>query len=234
MNIPPGVAGYFRHDTEMIYLFDEGNEGDARIFEVAKNLHEGTHQLHYFFSRQINKWGKIDFSQSWIGEGLAEYFGAHKIKENGDIEFIGLNYSRLKEAQDVAQQFKAQGKEYPLVELSEMVSWKRYSDAMEYAGKRGLPPNYGHLLFIYQQGWAFFYMCADNLGGKYTKQLGDYFRLVLNKEEGQDVFRRAFKIRDEDEWEPLQKDFEKFMKELLVKDLSPYRYKPPSRKTASK
>lgn len=235
IGIPPGVAGYFNQQTEMIYLFDEGNEGDARIFEVAKNLHEGTHQLHYFFARQINKWAHVPFSQSWIGEGLSEYFGAHKIADDGTVDFIGLNYSRLKEAQEIAAQFKAQNKEYPIVDLKEMVSWKRYSEAVDYAGKIGLQnPGMGHLLFIYEQGWAFFYMCMDNLDGKYRKQLSDYFRMVLNKEEGQDVFRRAFKIKDDDEWEPLQKEFATFMKGLLTKDLAPYRYKPQKRPTAAK
>ena len=229
IDIPSFAAGYFNGETEFVYLYDEGNEGDARIFEIAKNLHEGTHQLHHFFARQLNNWRKLDISQSWIGEGLAEYFGAHKMKQDGTIEFTQLNYSRMKEAQIMAKELKDAKQEYPIAEISEMVKWTSYGQATEYAHKRGVNPNIGMGVFIYQQGAMLLYMCLDGLNGKYKKQMGDYFKMVLMQEEGQAPFRRAFGIRDEDEWEPLQKDFEAFVKDMLVKDLSGYRYTPPKR-----
>jgi hypothetical protein len=64
--------------------------------------------------------------------------------------------------------------------------------------------------------------------------LGNYMRRVLMKEEGQEVFRQCFNIRDEEDWEPLQKDFDAYMKELLVKDLSSYRYVPKRKPAAGK
>jgi hypothetical protein len=229
IDIPSFAAGYFNDETEFVYLYDEGNEGDARIFEIAKNLHEGTHQLHHFFARQLNNWRKTGISQSWIGEGLAEYFGAHKMKRDGTIEFTQLNYSRMREAQEIAKELKAAKLEYPIAEISEMVKWTSYGEATQYAVKRGVQPGLGMSLFIYQQGAMLLYMCMDGLDGKYKKQMGDYFKMVLMQREGQEPFRVAFGIRDEDEWEELQKDFEKFVKDLLVKDLSSYRYEPPKR-----
>jgi hypothetical protein len=229
--IPSFAAGYFNGETEFVYLYDEGTDGDDRIFEISKNLHEGTHQLHHFFARQLNNWRQLNISQSWIGEGLAEYFGAHKMKPDGTIEFTQLNFSRMREAQEMAKGYASltPPQEYPIAEIKEMVTWTSYSQAGEYANQRKLNPGHGMPLFIYQQGAMLLYMCLDGLGGKYKDQIGKYFKMVLMQEEGQEPFRRAFNIRDDDEWEPLQQDFEAFVKEILKKDLSSYRYTPPKR-----
>jgi hypothetical protein len=234
ISIPSFAAGYFNGDTEFVYLYDEGTDGDDRIFEISKNLHEGTHQLHHFFARQLNNWRPLNISQSWIGEGLAEYFGAHKMKPDGTIEFTQLNFSRMREAQDMAKGYASiqPPQEYPIAEIKEMVTWTSYGQAGEYAQRRGLNPGHGMPLFIYQQGSMLLYMCLDGLNGKYKDKMGKYFKMVLMQEEGQEPFRRAFDIKDDDEWEPLQKDFEAFVKDLLKKDLSPYRYTPPSRGSA--
>jgi hypothetical protein len=231
-NIPDYAAGYFEWSTAWVFLYDERNEGEARVFEIGKNLHEGAHQLEHWFGRQLNSWREPKHSQSWFGEGMAEYFGAHKMKADGTIEFIGMNVSRLGEARAQQAQLKQRGKEYPIVELHEMVTWTNYGQAGEYANKRQYDPSWGMGMFIYQQGWAFFHMCMDGLNGKYREKLDAYLKSVLMREEGPEAFRRAFKIRDEDDWEPLQKDFDAYMKGLLTKDLSPYRYDPPKRPAA--
>jgi hypothetical protein len=229
--IPSFAAGYFNFETEYVYLYDEGNEGDDRIFEISKNLHEGTHQLHHFFARQLNFWRKHNISQSWIGEGLAEYFGAHKMKPDGTIEFTQLNWSRMREAQEMAKGYASfkPPQEYPIAEVKEMVTWTSYGQADEYAKTRGINPGHGMSLFIYQQGSMLLYMCLDGLNGKYKDKMGKYFKMVLMQEEGQEPFRRAFEIIDDDDWEPLQKDFEAFVKDMLTKDLSAYHYTPPKR-----
>lgn len=230
MNLPDGVGGYFEWSTAWIYLFDERNEGDARIFEIAKNLHEGTHQLDHWFGMQMNDWRpNKKFTQSWIGEGLAEYFGAHKVKEDGILEFTGRNYTRLSEAKQMAKALKSQGKEYPVAKLEAMASWIRYDEATQYGISLGLDPRWGQNMFIYQQGSMLFEMCMDGLNGKYRDKLMAYLKSCMLREEGSEPFRRCFKIRDEDDWEVLQKDFDAYVKQMLELDISSLAYKPTKR-----
>lgn len=232
MKLPDGVGGYFEWKTAWIYLFDERNEGDARVFEIAKNLHEGTHQLEHWFGMQINGWRpKKNFTQDWWGEGLAEYFGSHKLSEDGKLSFTGRNYTRLREAQGMAAALKKMGKDYPVVKLEDLTSWTTYADAMQHAGRMGLDPGWGQQMFIYQQGAWLFEMCMDQLGGKYRDSLMAYLKAVMNREEGARAFRAAFKVSadDPDSWAGLQKDFEDYCKKMLVLDTSALAYKPVKR-----
>lgn len=232
--IPDGVRGYFQWSDQWIYLFDEGNQGDERVFEIGKNLHEGTHQLESWFTRQLNKWKVPQFTQTWFGEGMAEYFGSHKMTADGKIEFIGVNVSRLQGAQNLANELKKQGKEYPFATISDMMEWTSYAEAATYAQKKGLNPGWGQELYIYQQGWMIFYMCMDGLEGKYRDKMLAYVKSVLQREEGKAPFARCFKLRDEEDWEALQKDFETFGKQMLALDLAKYKYTPPKRASGSK
>ena len=232
MKLPDGVGGYFEWKTAWIYLFDERNEGDARVFEIAKNLHEGTHQLEHWFGMQINGWRpKKNFTQDWWGEGLAEYFGSHKLSEDGKLSFTGRNYTRLREAQGMAAALKKMGKDYPVVKLEDLTSWTTYADAMQHAARMGLDPGWGQQMFIYQQGAWLFEMCMDQLGGKYRDSLMAYLKAVMNREEGARAFRAAFKVSadDPDSWAGLQKDFEDYCKKMLVLDTSALAYKPVKR-----
>lgn len=232
MKLPDGVGGYFEWKTAWIYLFDEKNEGDARVFEIAKNLHEGTHQLEHWFGMQLNGWKpKKNFSQDWWGEGLAEYFGSHKLSEDGKLSFVGRNYTRLREAQGMAAALKKAGKEYPVVKLELLTSWNSYADAMQHAAGMGLDPSWGQQMFIYQQGAWLFEMCMDQLGGKYRDKLMAYLKAVMMREEGPRAFRAAFKVSadDPDSWAELQKDFEAYCKQMLSLDASSLAYKPTKR-----
>jgi hypothetical protein len=230
MKLPDGVGGYFEWKTAWIYLFDEKNEGDARVFEISKNLHEGTHQLEHWFGMQVNGWKpKKNFSQDWAGEGLAEYFGSHRLSEDGKLSFIARNYTRVTEAQGMAAALKKAGKEYPVVKLELLTSWNSYADAMQHAVSMGLDPGWGQQMFIYQQGTWLFEMCMDQMGGKYRDKIMAYLKAMMNREEGGQAFRLAFKIRDEDDWAELQKDFEAYCKTMLTLDPGTLRYKPVKR-----
>ncbi len=234
MPLPPGVGGYFEWSTAWIYLFDEKNEGDARIWEVSKNLHEGSHQLEHWFGMQLNGWKEPKHAQSWLGEGMAEYFGSHKMKADGSLEFVNLNVGRVREAKRFRDDFKGKGKEYPIVKLEKLTSWESYNEAMQHAQDLGMDPRDGQLIFIYEQGHMLFHMCMEGLGGKYRDKIMAYIKSVLMREEGGEHFRRCFKIRDEDDWEELQKDFEAYVKELLAKDLSGLIYAPVKRASPAK
>ena len=52
-----------------MYLYDEGENAGNRVFEINKNVHEGTHQLEYWFTRQRNRWASPRPGQDWFGEG---------------------------------------------------------------------------------------------------------------------------------------------------------------------
>lgn len=233
-NIAPWVAGYFSPQTAWVYLFDDANDTTERVFEINKNVHEGTHQLEHWFTRQRNRWAEPKFSQDFFGEGIAEYLGSVKMSPNRDLEFISVNFPRLRNMQQSGEQLKEEGKEYPIFPADKLTGFSTYGEVQQYAESEMKIPGGLGLSFFYQQAWAFVYFLNEHQGGKYRDSFLKFFDLVLARETGgslgQQSFMRAFEIRDEDEWEDLNDAWERFIKEDLMKrDLSQYAYEPPLR-----
>jgi hypothetical protein len=233
--IPHNVAGYFSPITSYIYLYDEPDKGDNRVFEINKNVHEGTHQLEYWFTRQRNKWRQPRRGQSWFAEGIAEFFGAVKMEGDGKLDFLGVNVPRLKNMQMLAERFKRQGQKYRKFPVNKLVGFNSYGRVQQWGvANWGLSPDLVLGMF-YQQSWAFVYFLNTYKDGKYLKRFNQFFNLRLFREtggnKGDAAFKEAFKIRDEDDWEDLNDEFHAFLDDLMKFKLSDYEYTPPPRGT---
>ncbi len=233
--IPHFAAGYFSGESEMVMLYDEGDETRNRVFEIGKTVHEGVHQLEHFFSRQKNNWRKPPFSQDFLGEGIAEWLGSVKMNAKYELEFVGVNVTRCGEAQAMARDLKASGRgEYRLFPLEFLTSVTNYGMAQSYATTEWqLDANYGMSLF-YQQSWAFVHFLKSYRGGKYWPNFLKFVDLMMQRPRDdnsvQPYFRQAFDITGDEDWEDLESEFFPFMRDLLTLDLKPFEYNPPPRR----
>ncbi|MGE0192905.1 MAG: hypothetical protein AB7T63_12790 [Planctomycetota bacterium] len=232
--IPHFAAGYFSGESEMVMLYDEGEDTRDRVFEIGKTVHEGVHQLEHFFSRQKNNWRRPPFSQDFLGEGIAEWLGSVKMNDKYELEFVGVNVTRLGEAQNMAKGLQAGGKEYKYFPLEFLTSVTNYGMAQQYAVTEwGLDTNFGMSMF-YQQSWGFVYFLNTYKDGRYWPKFLKFVDLMMQRPKGDNsvspYFKQAFDITGEEDWEDLDAEFQPFMKGLLDLDLKPYRYNPPPRK----
>ena len=227
-NISDFIAGYFSGATGWIYLYDE--PGRDRVFEINKNVHEGTHQLEHWYTRQRNKWRIPPFAQDWFGEGLAEWIGCVKMDEARNLAFLGVNIVRLENMQQIAQGLKGQGKEYPIFPLAQLTGFNNYEEVKQWGTSTWGPPFTGDLVLsiFYQEAWAFAYFLNEAQGGKYQKNFNAYLKSVLSRDRGQENFKKAFGIIDEEDWTDLDNAFTKFVREDLMKrSVGQYQYMPP-------
>jgi len=228
-----GVAGYFMPTTSWIFLFDDEGTAEKRIFEINKQVHEGVHQLEYWFTRQRNKWRAPFVGQNAISEGIAEYLGAVEMDIHRKLRFVHLNPTRLNGMQQYAAQIKPRGREYPIFPIEKLVSFESYREATDWVTAERELPGAGVML-LYQQSWAFTYFLHEHEGGKYKEKWVTFFDSVLDRQTGSgmaaSVFARIFGLRDEDDWEALNDEWADFVHEDLMKrDASSTIYAPPGR-----
>jgi len=234
--LPPGVAGYFTPQTGWIFLFDDQATKEDRVFEINKQVHEAVHQLEWWFTRQRSKWATSAVGQNAISEGIAEYLGSVEMNPYRKLKFTEVEYLRLKMMQGLAKQREARQLEYPIFTIKNLVEFNTYDQAMDWGAREWNLPRGLVMDILYQQAWAFTYFVHTYKGGKYKESWLEHFDAVLQRETqfgmAQQTFQRAFKIRDEDDWDDLQKEWEAFVKDdLLKRDWTKYQYDPPARDT---
>ena len=69
--LPPGVAGYFMPTTGWIFLFDDKATKEDRVFEINKQVHEGVHQLEWWFTQAAQQVGRV-------GRGPERHLRGHR------------------------------------------------------------------------------------------------------------------------------------------------------------
>jgi hypothetical protein len=232
--IPHNVAGYFSPQSTYVFLYDEGDKSSNRTFEINKNVHEGMHQLEFWFTRQRNRWSKPLPGQDFFGEGIAEYIGAVQLQPDHTLKFLGVNVPRLKNMQDLAKGLDKRGGKYELFPVDKLVGFTSYGEVQNWGSQAWGLSRDMVLGMFYQQSWAFVYFMNQYKNGKYKDKFLTYFNLVLHKEtggnEGDAAFREAFRIRDEDDWEDINDEFHEYVRDVLMKlDTSKYEYTPPPR-----
>lgn len=230
-SIDPGVAGYFSPDTGWVYLYDE--PGTDREFEVNKNVHEGTHQLQHWFTKQKNEWGKPRVPQSFFGEGFAEYMGSVTMAKDRKLTFIGLNRPRLSSLKQIKDQLTQSNQKLFIFPLKELTSFQGYENVKGWGVDRW-KVNPGFVLgLFYIQSWAFVYFLNENDNHKYQKNFKKYLDDMLNyprdaENYGAEKFKRAMNINTDDDWKKLQKEFDAFYEKLIKMDLDKIGPKPPA------
>ena len=231
-SIDPGVAGYFSPVTGWVYLYDE--DGTDREFEVNKNVHEGTHQLQHWFTKQKNEWGKPNVPQSFFGEGFAEYTGSVLMAKDRTIKFIGLNRPRLRSLQNLKKGLAQQNQKFPVFPLKELTSFEGYHNVKGWAVTNwGISPDMAIGLF-YIQSWAFTFFLNEHENHKYQAEFNKYVDDMLNyprdaENYGSEKFKRAMNINTDGEWKKLQTEFDSFYDKLAKMDTDAIGPQPPDR-----
>jgi hypothetical protein len=237
-DIDPNVAGYFSPATGWVYLYDE--DGSDREFEVNKNVHEGTHQLQHWFTRQKNEWGPAFVPQSFFGEGFAEYTGSVTMAPDRTLTFVGVNRPRLRSAmnfaalikKDVKKDFGSGPGAIGIFPCKDFVRFEGYHTVAAWAQERwGISQGVG---LFYCQAWAFVYFLNEYQGGKYRAPFLKFVNDMLNHPRtsegyGFEKFKQQFKLVNDAKWKALQDEFEPFYKELLKMDLAKVGPTPPDR-----
>ncbi len=235
--LPPGVAGYFDPSNGptggWIFLFDEPNPED-RGFEINKTVHEGTHMLEYWFTRQQSKWGFPPNSQNGFSEGIAEFLGSVQMDKARHLKFIEVNVPRLHSIKGERAAFAKKNKDYPIFPVQHMMAFSSYAEMGQWANE-AWGVEYGQAMdLFYQQVWAFTYFLNHFENGKYKDRWLDFFGAVLQRqasaEQKKQTFMRCFRIRDDDEWDEIESEWTKYMKDVIFKmsdDTKEWEYTPP-------
>jgi hypothetical protein len=207
---------------------------------VNKNVHEGTHQLQHWFTRQKNEWGPAFVPQSFFGEGFAEYTGSVIMAPDRKLTFVGINRPRLKSAMNFAAQIKKDAKkefgsgggQMGIFPSKDFVKFEGYGTVAQWAAEKWGTPA-GVPLF-YCQSWAFVYFLNEYQDGKYRKPFLKFVNDMLNHPKvsdgyGFEKFKREFGIVRDADWKKLHDEFEPFYKNLLKMDLDKVGPMPPGR-----
>ncbi len=230
--IASGVAGYFSPATGWVYLYDE--DGTDREFEINKNVHEGTHQLEHWFTRQKNEWGRPLVPQSFFGEGFAEYMGSVTMAKDRKLTFVGINRPRLQSLKQIKENLSKANKKMFVFPLKELTQFEGYGNVQQWGVQNwGVDPNFVLGLF-YIQSWAFTYFLNEGLDHKYQPAFKKYLEDMLNYPRGADgygfeKFKREFSINTDDDWKKLQKEFDAFYDKLIKMDEDKVGPRPPAR-----
>ena len=230
--IASGVAGYFSPATGWVYLYDE--DGGDREFEVNKNVHEGTHQLEHWFTRQKNEWGRARVPQSFFGEGFAEYMGSVTMEKDRTLKFVGINRPRLQSLKQIKENLSKANKKMFVFPLKELTQFEGYHNVQNWGAQTwGVDPNFVLGLF-YIQSWAFVYFLNEHDGHKYQPAFKKYLEDMLNYPRGAEgygfeKFKREFNINTDDDWKKLQKEFDGFYDKLIKMDDDKVGPRPPAR-----
>ena len=230
--ISEGVAGYFSPATGWVYLYDE--DGTDREFEVNKNVHEGTHQLQHWFTKQKNEWGKGNVPQSFFGEGFAEYMGSVTMAKDRSLTFVGINRPRLQSLKNIKKGRSDANQKMLVFPLKQLTAFEGYGNVQAWGVQNwGVNPDFVLGLF-YIQSWAFVYFLNESEGHKYQANFKKYLEDMLNYPRnaegyGFEKFKREMNLATDDDWKKLQKEFDAFYDKLIKMDDEKVGPKPPGR-----
>ena len=174
-SIDQGVAGYFSPMTGWVYLYDE--EGSDREFEVNKNVHEGTHQLQHWFTRQKNEWGPARVPQSFFGEGFAEYTGSVIMAPDRALKFIGINRPRLQSLKQIKHQRGQGNQKMWIFPLKTLVEFEGYHNVRAWGAQNW---DIDAIFVFYIQSWALVYFLNDHENHKYQSKFNGFVDDMLN------------------------------------------------------
>ncbi len=202
-----GARAFYHLQTKFIYTYEKGDGGDS-LFERGVVFHECTHQL-LDFLRPKNRYSE----SMWFEEALSDFHAGVKIQPIGDGEFtyeLGhLNSARLNQ---MATALKT--KKY--FKLSEMFQCRTYGEAdAAYRRKFGGGGSRGKGL-LYYQGWSFIYFCMEGPNKAHRDAILRYLDQDVGQGEGDyNILNQAFKISNHDQWEPIQREWEAYVRDLI-------------------
>jgi len=177
------TGGVFMPIDETVYTYDS-----PQIDEVLR--HECFHQFAHFVVG-----GELD---TWVNEGLAEYFEAGKVDPSSGTMRLGQVDAR--HTQKLAEA-KEEGRLMSVDQILQIGGhdWHQNMDSR-------------HAATQYAQAWALCHFLFHGDDGKYQKLFDNYLRLVDKHLDGASAFRRTFGA----DTKPLQARYDAYVEHLIA------------------
>ncbi len=223
---PMMAAGFFTFDPSFKpvgWLFVWSENPESEFFKDVIS-HEGTHLLQYQYGRHTSAFVRSDGTTTWFQEGLAEYWGGHKmvtvdgmkiflpgrIQENR-LAALWRHLPTLPDAiPDKDPRF------LPLRRLLRM-SYMDYNQTYNVPASAGDPTAREMVSVVYAEGWAFVHFLFHYKNGKYRKALLRYMETELKVDFKWRVLERGLGVHGKAGWMKITAEFLDYVRTVLWK-----------------
>ena len=212
--------GFFEPAVGRIHLL-VGEPGESTLaFEQSKLIHEGVHQLQYWYRRQARGWQRPAPRQGWFEEGLAEYLSGVERRPNDEIVFTGFNHTRVAGMQQLAKALKTRGAEYPLFPLETLVSFGGYAEVMRWMQEHGRLPGGIGVGAFFEQAWALTHFLREAEDGRYAdahRKLIEQSMTLTPPAEPFAAFRRTLGLDTDEDVADFEERFHAYVRKRLMR-----------------
>ncbi len=179
------------------------------------------HQLLWWFSRQMNRWGHTGWSEDAITYGTAAWLGGVRpSSSSGRLDPTGINVRLLANMRAFGAQFEeVRRTPYPFFPLATLLAFEGQNAVMRWCQSEwGVPGQVGWQLFQ-QQAWAFVCFLDQAGDGARRELLAALLAARLRREmafgQSVPVARRILGLEGEAPWKALDEEFQAWVREEL-------------------
>gem|GEM_PF-6031263 len=223
---PAMAAGFFSFDPTLKpvgWLFVWSENPESSFFRDVIS-HEGTHLLQYQYGKRTSAFDRSDGTTTWFQEGLAEYWGGHKMVtvdgmkiflpgriQSGRLQALWRHLPTLPDAiPDEDPRF------LPLRRLIRM-SYMDYNETYNVPAAGGDPTAREMVSVVYAEGWAFVHFLFHYKNGKYRKALLRYMETELAVDYKWHALERGLGVHGKAGWLKITSQFIDYVRTVLWK-----------------
>ena len=223
---PAMAAGFFSYSPELKpvgWLFVWSENPESKFFKDVIS-HEGTHLLQFQYGKRTSAFLHSDGTTTWFQEGLAEYWGGHKMVtvdgmeiflpgriQEGRLQALWRHLPTLPDAiPDDDPRF------LPLRRLLRM-SYMDYNETYNVPAAGGNPTAREMVSVVYAEGWAFVHFLFHYQDGKYRKALLRYMESELAADFKWRVLERGLGVHGKAGWLKITGEFIDYVRTVLWK-----------------
>ncbi len=223
---PSMAAGFFSFDPSLKpvgWLFVWSENPESSFFKDVIS-HEGTHLFQYQYGKRTSAFERSDGTTTWFQEGLAEYWGGHKMVTvkgrkiflPGRIQSNRLQalWRHLPTLPDAVP--KTDPRFLPLRRLLRM-SYMDYNETYNVPAAGGDPTAREMVSVVYAEGWAFVHFLFHYRHGKYRKALLRYMETELAADFKWHTLERGLGIHGKAGWMKITAQFIDYVRTVLWK-----------------
>ncbi len=199
-----GIGGYFNPTDRKLTLYRQ-----PHLMGVL--FHEGTHQLVHFAVGP-------NFQSPWFQEGIAEFFGGHRIQQVPDAN--GRLVNRYELGQFISERYGYLQQQIPsnsAMTVKELVNfgYPQFSAAQHDPSQSS--ENSRKTLLVYAEGWALIMFLHYADGGAMKEKFDQYFEAEKDGESSGDKFGEIMGLESDSDWATFDKKFKDWVMNELPK-----------------
>jgi hypothetical protein len=215
------AAGLVRR-RQLVWFIGDGEEctqvssrdgaGTAESMDPDRTVGAVVATLLQAFGRQANKWTNFDGRSGVIPLGLGDHYARWLNARDGGQD-PGLF---LSEYLALRRHFASSDRPWPVpwIPLDVLLASARSIEVRQWMQDRGLSGDLGVLVLRAQAAGLARFLGASDDPGRRAAWTGA-LRAFLERGRPREGVQKALNVRDEDDWEALQKEFESFMDGLV-------------------